>query len=75
MSLITDQNVPMLLPEPLAVWVGTLEQGVRRDVRVVLVFAVAVRDNCYLEGGNEVGGFPQLIRLQALIESAEYQQG
>ena len=65
----------MLLPEPLAVWVGTLEQGVGRDVRVVLVFAVAVRDNYNLEGGNEVGGFPQPIRLQALVESAEYQQG
>ena len=65
----------MPLPEPLAVWIGMLEQGVGRDVRVILAFAVAVRDNCYLEGGNEVSGFPQPIRLQALIESAEYQQG
>ena len=74
MSLITNQNVTMLLPEPLAVWVGTLEQGVGRDVCIVLVVVVVVRDNCYPEGGNKVGCFLQPIRLQALVESAQGQR-
>ena len=75
MSLITDQNVPMLLPEPLAAWVGTLEPRVRRDARVVLVVAVRVRDTCYPEGGNKVSCFPQPIHLQALVESEQGQRG